>query len=736
MSYFLKFNLKKILFINRVLFVCVCIVLIVSCRLRAQDETMVLNTWAKYSDARNSLYHFFAGEAHELLELRKEEISRLKTPGQWEQRQLEIKKSILEVMGAFPEKTPLNAFTTGTIKKDGYRIENIIYESLPEFYVTASLFIPDNIKEPAPAILFCSGHSGIAYRRPLYQLPLLNLVKKGFIVLAFDPIGQGERLQYFDKEKGASIIGGATKEHSYPSVQVSLIGQSVARYFVQDGIRGIDYLVSRKEVDPNRIGVHGLSGGGTQTAYISALDDRVKASAPCGYITNFSRLMESIGVQDGEQNFYHGIKNGIDHADFIEVRAPKPTLIMATTRDFFSIQGTRETYEEAKHVYSLFGKPENIEIVEDDYGHGYTKKIREAMYAFFQKHLENPGIPDEEDIEYLTKEELQKTLTGQLETSFEGETVFTLNLKETKKYLDILRISRNTNEKYLEQIPFWARQLSGYEQPSLTDRPVFTGRKQYKGYAMEKYFIQGEGDYVVPYLLLVPQIPNNKSVLYIHPKGKEVVADSTGYNKALWLVKKGFTLLVPDLIGIGELGGGNVKGDAYINNVSYNILYAAMQIGRSIVGVQVSDVIKLAHTLKSEHSAEEVYAVAKGEMSPVLLHAVQFDSGISRISLIEPYSSYYSFVKSRFYEERFVHSIVPGALTCYDLPDLAAAYAPFSLTIAGMTNGMGEVHCDETQADLKIIKDAYVRANAGAKLNILPASSWSDPKTIFTGWLE
>ena len=279
------------------------------------------------------------------------------------------------------------------IRKNGYRVENIIYESLPGFYVTASLFIPSNIRKPAPAILFCSGHSSGAYRLPFYQLPLLNLVKKGFIVLAIDPVGQGERLQYFDPEKGESAIGGSTNEHSYPSAQVFLNGRSIARYFLWDGIRGIDYLVSRKEVDGQRIGVHGLSGGGTQTAYISALDERVGASAPAGYITSYRRLMESVGVQDGEQNFYHGIVRGIDHADFIEIRAPKPTLIMATTGDFFSIQGSRETYTEVKRIYGICGLADNIEITEDDYGHGYTRKNREAMYAFFQKYLKLPGSP-------------------------------------------------------------------------------------------------------------------------------------------------------------------------------------------------------------------------------------------------------------------------------------------------------------------------------------------------------
>ncbi|MGI6571862.1 MAG: alpha/beta hydrolase family protein [Fermentimonas sp.] len=228
----------------------------------AQDNTRILS-WLKFSDARNSFYHHVTNEAYTLLEDREDKVSQVKTIDQWLKRQQEIKQTMWDVIGPFPQKkTPLNVQITGKVKKDGFTVENLIYESLPGFYVTASLFIPDKTIKPSPAILFCSGHSAEAYRKQSYQLPLLNLVKKGFIVLAIDPLGQGERLQYFNPESGKSDIGSSTKEHSYPSVQTALIGQSVARYFVWDGIRGIDYLVSRKEVDPKRIGVHGLSGGG------------------------------------------------------------------------------------------------------------------------------------------------------------------------------------------------------------------------------------------------------------------------------------------------------------------------------------------------------------------------------------------------------------------------------------------------------------------------------------------
>lgn len=702
----------------------------------AQNELDVIrNNWLQYSDAPNSLYHYLTGEAFEMLKTRTGKIAQIKTKDELLERQKAVRQSLWEALGKFPDKTALNAKITGTVKKKDYKVENVIYESLPGFYVTASLFIPDNVKKPGPAILFCSGHSTGVYRLPSYQQPLLNLVKKGFIVLAIDPIGQGERLQYFNAEKGESVIGSSTKEHSYPSPQVFLIGKSVARYFLWDGIRGIDYLVSRKEVDPKRIGVHGLSGGGTQTAYISALDDRVAASAPAGYITSYKRLMESVGVQDGEQNFYHGISNGIDHPDYIEIRAPKPTLIMATTRDFFSVQGSRETYKEVKRIYELFGKADDIEITEDDYGHGYTKKNREAMYAFFQKHLQLPGSSAEEEVDLPTAKELQKTLTGQLATSQGGETVFSLNRKEAEKLVNDLQSSRSNLPSHLAGILNSAKKLSGYKEPSDANAPLFTGRIQREGYAIEKYFVNGEGDYVVPYLLMVPDKPNNKALIYLHPSGKSAEAFVGG--EIEWFVKNGITVLAPDMIGTGETGPGIFTGDAYIDSVSYNLWYTSTLIGRSIVGIRAGDVVKLTRLLKQNNGITEVYGVARKTMAPVLLYAAAFEPAITRIALIEPFSSYQSIVMNRYYNPRFVYSIVPGALTAFDLPDLAASLAPRKLIMAGVTDGLGNTTDSESiNKDLNIIKTAYSARNADGQLNIVPLKPNDKPYDIYLEWIK
>ena len=183
----------------------------------AQDDFDVIkNKWLEYSDAPNSLYHYLTGQCYDLLDKRDKIISEINNLTAWQERQKFIRETFMDIVGPFPEKTPLNAKIVRTIDKGSFKVEHIIFESVPGFYVTSSLYIPGGLKRRSrtPAIIYCSGHSAEGYRSTVYQHVILNLVTKGFIVFAFDPVGQGERLEYFDPETGRSIVGGPTKEHS------------------------------------------------------------------------------------------------------------------------------------------------------------------------------------------------------------------------------------------------------------------------------------------------------------------------------------------------------------------------------------------------------------------------------------------------------------------------------------------------------------------------------------------
>lgn len=692
---------------------------------------VIKNKWLQFSDAANSLYHYLAQQSYDRLAKRSDQVAALKSLSDWQERQQFVRKTLLEIVGPMPEKTPLNAKILRVIEKDGYKVEHIVYESQPKFYVTSSLFIPNGLKKgtKAPVVIYCSGHSAAGYRDKIYQHVILNLVKKGFIVFAFDPVGQGERLEYNDPKTGKSVAL-LTEEHSYSGAQAFITGASQASYMIWDGIRAVDYLLTRKEIDPERIGITGRSGGGTQSAYIAAIDPRIYAAAPENYLTNFTRLLQMKGPQDAEQNPFNIIHKGIDQSDFLLVRAPKPALMITTTRDIFSIQGSGESAEEISRIYQAYDKQDHFSMVTDDAVHASTLKNREAMYAFFQKHLDNPGDARDEHVPILSDEEIQVTKTGQVSTSLNSETVFSLNRATGESLETNLQTARMHSDAHLADVLDAAKRLSGYSVPEEGPEPVFTGRFQREGYTIEQYFIQGEGDYVIPYLLMKPEHPNQKALLYLHPSNKS--AEASPGQEMEWFVKKGFTVLAPDMLGTGEIGQGSTQTPrTYLLN-----WFASTLIARSVVGIQAGDAARFINLLEKEGTIDEIYGLARKEMTSVLLHAAAFNTGITRVALIEPLSSYRSIVMNRFYQPKFIHSFVPGALKAYDLPDLAASLTPRKLLAVGMVDGAGNHDLNAVARDEQVIRAAYRKRNSEDHLTIVPQQSAEELYDIFEAWIK
>ena len=554
----------------------------------AQEENLnVLDRWQEWPEKNTSLTRYINDQALKMTDKRDQEIAALKTHNDWLNRQDKARDILMNIIGPFPEKTPLNAKVVKVIEKEYFHVEHIIFESQPGYYVTSSLFIPKNSAGKAPAVIYVPGHIE-NYRDSAYQLIILNLVSRGFVVYAFDPVSLGERIQYYDNEKKESLIGRATSEHSYAGTQSLISGISQARQMTWDGIRAVDYLFSRKEVDTTRVGMVGSSGGGTQTAYISAIDKRIYAAVPSNFITSLRRLLQSIGPQDAEQNIYGSISNGIDHADLVTVRAPNPTLVLSSTRDFFSIQGTFETVEEIKKAYSALGKPDNFEFFHDDVTHNVTQAKREKIYEFFQKHLGKPGPSNEILLEPAGREELQVTLTGQLASSFNTETISYLSRKHAEALVAKIQESRINNVQHLENALVSARKLSGYHDPSKTDQPVFTGRTRYEDFLLEKYFVKGEGNYPIPYLLYIPGKLSNKALIILHPSGKSSVNIET----IKWIMNEGVTVLIPDLPGLGEMGPENPGRYKHMTE-----LFAASLISKSVAGMHATDIVKLTRLL-------------------------------------------------------------------------------------------------------------------------------------------
>lgn len=183
------------------------------------------------------------------------------------------------LLGQFPAETPLNPQVTGIIRNEGYRVENVLFESLPKHHVAANLYVPEG-EGPFPAALIFCGHELTSKATESYQKTAILFAKNGFVALVVDPISQGEMVQFTD-DKGKRVLRGSTTEHTLLNQGANLVGTGVVTYELYDNVRSLDYLLSRSEVDPDRVGCLGNSGGGTQTAYFVGFDERIKVAAPC-----------------------------------------------------------------------------------------------------------------------------------------------------------------------------------------------------------------------------------------------------------------------------------------------------------------------------------------------------------------------------------------------------------------------------------------------------------------------
>jgi cephalosporin-C deacetylase-like acetyl esterase len=646
--------------------------------------------WILYQNNNQALYKIITNEAFTLLEQREQNVKNLSTKADWTNYQNELKSKFGASLKKF-QKTPLNAKVTGKLERENFIVEKIIFEAHPGFYVAAAMFIPKKLQKPAPAVIYCSGHTELGFRSDVYQRVMINLVEKGFVVFAFDPIGQGERLQYVDPQTGKSKVGGQTTEHSYAGIQTLLTGTSLSDYFIWDGVRAIDYLETCKEVDAKRIGITGRSGGGTQSALIAAYDERIYAAAPECYITSFKRLLQSIGPQDAEQNPYHFIKNGMDHADFLHIRAPKPALILTTTHDFFSQQGAHETFAEAQKSYAAFNSAEKIQFTEDFGKHESTKNNRETLYAFFQKHLQLPGDNSDKEIKPFSVEELQVTPTGQIGTSLNGETVFSLN----RKYFKVEIVAQN-------ELKAKIKETAGFDFSSKLTASVFTGKMVSENFEVKKYFLENDKkDYALPvYVISKPYSKTTKNLVWLPEEGKEKILDSPLLAEFL---KAGYAIISADLPGVGELNDPGFSGDGFVQKVPFNYTFGANLVGKSIPGIQAEALDLLVQFIQKEFPGTETDAFSEGNMSSPLLHFSTLKSSFRKIVLLNPQESNQSLIQTKYYSPKLAYAVVTGSLPVYDFKDLISLLSANSVKIINPVNALGE-KTEDNMKESEILK--------------------------------
>ncbi len=673
----------------------------------AADDLVVLKTTKGETSPRKLLHAALLADCDKHFVARKAEVEILKTPVGVAARQTALRAKFVEALGGFPEKTPLNAKTVGTLKREGYTVEKVIYESRPEHHVTANLYLPDG-KGPFPGVLMPLGHSSNGKAAEYMQRGAVLLAKNGIAALVYDPIGQGERMQLLDK-LGNPAIKGTTSEHTMCGIGAILVGQSTASYRIWDGIRSLDYLASHPKIDAKKLGCTGCSGGGTLTSYLMALDDRIVAAAPSCYLTSLERLFATIGPQDAEQNVTGQVAIGLDHADYVFLHAPKPTLILASTRDFFDISGTWTTFREAKRVYTLLGVPEKLDIIEADASHGYPKSHREAMARFMSRWLKGEDKVIEEGAFTIEKDaDLRCTRTGQVLDDLRGKSVFDMNAMAATEF------AKKRAAKPLPPDEF----LDAVQKLVLPDAvPVFktteAGAVEKDRFVINKRVFQVGSGVPVPALVFEPkgEVPAGPIVVYVYDLGGAVVAESAGK-----LAASGRRVMTVDLRGYGETAPAVAKDDKGPTfGVEYKESFLALHLNRPLLGQRTADLLGVINTTPKEQGVE---LLGLGAAGPVALHAAALNFRVKAVTIDAGLVSWDNVVRTPISHNQLTNA-VPGVLKVYDLPDLAASIAPRPLTIRNPVDAAGKALTKEAAEEAyKDVRAAYKKANAADKFTL------------------
>jgi dienelactone hydrolase len=621
---------------------------------------------------------YLVRKCDKLLDARREEVQSLETPEAVRERIERIRKSWSDALGPFPERGPLNGKTLGAIQAEGYRIERVLYESRPGHHVTGNLYVPAG-KGPFPGVLVPCGHSANGKASEAYQSICILLARHGFVALIYDPIGQGERYQLLD-ESGKPIAGG-TGEHTLTDIGARLTGTGAANYRIWDGIRSLDYLISRPEVDPARIGCTGNSGGGTLTAYLMATDDRILAAAPSCYITSLSRLFNTIGPQDGEQNITAQVALGIDHADYVALRAPKPTLIVTATHDFFDIGGSWDSFREAKRLYGVLGFGERVDLFEYPDKHGFSQPRREAVLRFMRRWLQGvDDAPTEPEPVIQTDAALQVTESGQVVKEFGDRTVWDLNMERAKELAPQREAfwRDHSRDECLAEV----RRLAGIRP--IAEKPVArsVGVVKREGYTIEKIRIEREGEPPVPALVFLPGVRQGKlpAVLYVDGRGKQRGAGAGGPIEAL--VREGRAVLAIDVRGTGETAP-KQSGE--------KSAFLGIHLGRPLPGQRTEDVLAALQVLlgREEIDPGHVRLIGIERGGPVALHAAALDEHVTELVIEEAIESWMDVVATPRGQQQ-LEQVVAKALERYDLPNLVRAIAPRPVSVVRPVDPTGK----------------------------------------------
>ncbi len=602
----------------------------------------------------------------------------------------ELRGKLPAMFGELPERTPLNARTVGTLERDDFVIENVIFESRPNFPVPANLYLPRNADLPAPAVIVPSGHSLEGKASDYNQAAAQLCARNGMVALAYDPIGQGERLQYpgGDDEDGQKVRWG-TVQHNYIGNPQLLVGEFFGTWRAWDGVRAIDYLLTRDEVDPARIGVTGCSGGGTMSTLLTALERRLTMSAPSCYVTSWRRDIENELAADAEQMVPNAHALLVGQHDLLLMNAPDALILLTAAEDFFDQRGSRESYARIEHVYDLLGAADALAYYMGPGGHGYPPAMRDAMVAHFCRAAGLPVVATDESFVEEPQQALWCTQSGQIAElgptwawQFTAQRSRELAAQRGKPSSDeliarvreVLDLPERAGPPNARVLRLWNRR--GYARAwqshyVLDTDPLFGAQA-----VVTK--LEDEPRHAEPLTAQAAGL-DGSAVLYLPHLSSDAELREDDFVRELETANPAF--FACDYRGIGESMPDAVKPDSFASYYGSDYFYAAhaTMFGESYVAWRVHDILSTLDWMGA-YGYTQVHLVARGYGAIPGALAALLHPSVIRVTLIHPLTSYAEIAEAELYDWP-LSAMIPGVLEHFDLPDVYRALAAKQLEL-------------------------------------------------------
>ena len=575
--------------------------------------------------------------------------------------QREVRGLFLQCIGGLP---PAGTAPGRVVDKQTYgffSLEKVLLEPQEGSFATAAVYAPLENKGPRPAVLLLIGHTDLGKADPEYQYVAQLLAFAGFVVLALDPLGEGERFEHYEKGIDLQPIQGCSGEHDLLDWKCKLLGISLARYFIRDGIAALDYLCSRPDVDETRVGLTGHSGGGTQVCMMMlAAGERFACAAPCTYVTDTRAMLEGGVDPDNEMIWPGSIEKGLDYVDLLAGIAPKPLLILAAENDFFPLEGTKRTLREACRLWrAADGTAPQPEMVTAPHAHAYSPALAMAAARFFLRHLSQED-PDLASFAFspLPPETLRCTPDGMLLRTFPR--MKTLQ-DELNGLLAEIAPKRESGPEA------WIGGAVGADRADPGPPRVYAegicGHYAWRAVLWRVH----EGHWNNGVFLRDMRRDDQKlpTVIALWPEGIARLAEHSDWiHRAC---RNGWQVLVMDTAAEGSLLPGPLGSSSlYIGwGTMYKLSAYLLQLGDSLCALRTRDVLAACEMARRWPEAERVCLYARGEMSRYaefvsLLRGVPCHTD----SLCPPYEE---IVSEKYHDQTHTHAwIFPGVLRHID----------------------------------------------------------------------